>query len=192
MEQIKDIIKNVVSCLAKETSNMESLNADEFAKVCDGLSDLAKTNYHCTITEAMEKPENQYGVNYDEHGKYYTPMRKYMHDPDMEMYRDIDVPMGRMYYTDMNHMGNQMMNRSGSYSDGNASTGSRMESRYDRARRGYEESKEMNPNEDNMEGMNEIFETLQKDIDKLKPYMSANEKNIARTKFTNMANMMMM
>lgn len=139
----------------------------------------------------MEKPENEYGVNYDENGRYYTGqprnshgefMRGYVHDP-VEHYRDMDYPMGRMYYSDGRNMGT-------SYG-GNGSMAHYSESRYERARRGFEESKMMNPNMDNMAAIEQVFDAFEADIKELKPKMTSNEKSIARNKLTNISNMMM-
>ncbi|MBQ0112526.1 MAG: hypothetical protein KBT03_05305 [Bacteroidales bacterium] len=188
MEQIKDVMKMAITRLASKATDMDNLELEEFKETCDGIKDLAEAGYYCAITEAMEKPENQYGVNYDEHGKFYTPMRnpsngQYMrsgyevYDPmmrgDMEQYRDMDRSSGRMYYTDSGMMP------------------SANNSRYDRARRGYEEVKNMDPQEDHTAEMKKIFEVLEEDMNKLKSKMTATERANARNHFTNMANSMM-
>lgn len=191
MEQIKDVMKNVVNCLASKTSNMECLDSDEFSKACDGVKDLAMACYYCSISEAMEKPENEYGVNYDEHGRFYTPMRNsagrftsrrgYGNMHEAEAYRDMDYPMGKMYYSEDGgrHLANPMAQ--------NRAYG---ESRYDMARRGYEEAKTQDPNMDNTKEMKKIFDTLMEDMKELKGNMTPNEKNNARTYLTNLANAM--
>lgn len=103
--------------------------------------------------------------------------RGYEYDPtmrsDMESYRDMDRTEGRMYYTDMSNMGNHST------------------SRYDRARRGYEAAKEMNPDQENMEKIQEVFAALDEDIRELKPKMSPSEKSYAKNKLINLSNMMM-
>lgn len=184
MEEIKNIMKSAVSRLALRAADMDNLGLEEFRETCGGIKDLAEAGYYCAITEAMERPENQYGVNYDERGKFYTPMRDSsgrftrmgyeVLDPsmrvDMERGRDMDYRNGHMYYTDSHNMGG---------------------SRYEMARRGYEESKEHDPHTDDMQGMKQIFETLEEDMMKLKGKMSANERATARNHFTNLANSMM-
>ena len=152
---------------------------------------MTSYDYHFKILEEMEKPENQYGVNYDENGRFYTQPRDnmgrytrkpYMYD-DMEHYRDMDSSKGRMYYTDSNNMGGI-----NSRAYGNRDY---QESRYDRARRGYEESKQMNPDTDNMREIEQLFDAFEYDIKELKPNMTQNEKTVARNKLTNMMNAMM-
>lgn len=156
-------------------------------------NNMTSFDYHFKIIEEMEKPENKYGVNYDENGRFYTRPRNdmgqftresHMYDPNMEQYRDMDSRMGRMYYTDNYNMGSNKR-------DNETSADRYQESRYDRARRGYEESKQMNPNMDNMQAMEELFDTFEDDIKKLKSKMTSNEKSIARNKLSNMSNMMM-
>lgn len=185
MECVKSKIKG------KGIENIEMPELEEFKCWTEVAKNITEYDYYYHITEAMEKPENQYGVTYDENGKYYTQPRDsmgrymsrgYEHDPNMMMYRDMDSHMGRMYYTDSYNMGN---------SNSNANNRMYSESRYDRAKRGYEEAKEMNPNIDNSKAMESIFHALEEDMEKLMPKMTATEKNTARNKLSNMANMMM-
>lgn len=128
----------------------------------------------------------------------------YEHDP--EWARDMDRnTLNRMYYSGGNpsnaNMGNMSGNRSGStdnyngadgrrnYDGDGRSDGRRSESRYDRARRGYSESKALHNNktpDDEKENMR-TFETLlgvvDGDIKEFKPDMSQSEKAMAAQKF---------
>lgn len=181
--------KSIIECVKSKVDSMGMDNLDREdveelkAWVCIA-KDVAEYDYYYHITEAMEKPENKYGENYDENGKFYTPMRNsmgrytsrgYKYDPSvrggMETYRDMDKGSGRMYYTDSNYMGSS--------------------SRYDRAKRGYEESKMMNPENDNMEKINEVFEVLDEDMKALKPKMTPTEKAFAKNKLMSMSTAMM-
>jgi len=180
-KEIMDRIKSKIN-----SSGIDAITEQELIemKYWTCIADaMASYDYHFKIIEEMEKPENQYGVNYDENGRFYTPSRNsmgrytrspYMNEPDLEHSRDMDRWAGRMYYTDISNMG-------GNYS----------ESRYDRARRGYEESKQLNPDMDNMEAMEQLFDTFEDDIKRLKSKMTPNEKTIARNKLTNMSSTMM-
>lgn len=178
-KEIMDRVKSKINSNGIDAiTEQELMEMKYWTAVADNMTSF---DYHFKIIEEMEKPENEYGVNYDENGRFYTPSRNsmgrytrrpYLYD-DMEHYRDMDVSKGKMYYTDSNHMGN--------YS----------ESRYDRARRGYEESKQMNPNMDNMHEMEQLFDAFEDDIKELKPRMTPNEKAIAKNKLTNMSSMMM-
>lgn len=182
MERVKSKIN---SCGIDAINEQELMEMEYWTAVAKNITSY---EYHYKIIEEMEKPENKYGVNYDERGRFYTNLMDqhrtdaHIYDPNMENYRDMDMRRGRMYYTDNSNMG---ASNNGAYNNGY------QESRYDRARRGYEESKQMNPNMDNMTAMEQIFDTFEDDIKALKPKMTTNEKSIARNKLTNMSNMMM-
>lgn len=183
-KEIMDRIKSKIN-----SSGIDAITEQELVemKYWTCIADaMTSYDYHFKIIEEMEKPENEYGVNYDENGRFYTPSRNmngrysrmgYVHDPNVEYYRDMDSNAGRMYYTDYMNMGS------------NSNRGIE-DSRYERAKRGYEESKRMNPNSDNMDAMERILESFEEDIEKLKPNMTANEKTIARNKLNEMFNMM--
>ena len=145
--------------------------------VCIG-DKMAEYDYYYHITEAMEKPENEYGVNYDERGRFYTPMKnnRMYHDDMMmdnpEYYRDMDRDSkGVMYYSNMPH---------------------RSESRYDHARRGYEESKAMHPADDpsNMKAIEGIFDVLDDDMKELKPKMTPSEKSMIKSRLNTLMSML--
>lgn len=171
----------MMECVKSEVKSkgLNSLSDDELArlKTWSEIADhIAAFDYHYHITEAMEKPENEYGKNYDENGRFYTH-----HNP--EMMRDMDTDMGKMYYPEYHMRDMREMD--------NHTNGSSMQSRYDRAKKGYEESKSLNPSGDHISMMETFLDILDDDVKELKPKMTANEKSIARQKFTNMANNMM-
>lgn len=105
---------------------------------------------------------------YDEPPYYHmTPDMMREHDP--EYWRDMDRRTGKMYYTDANMAGNVPTTTTGNdgnvrgysdgYADGMKDGRKSGESRYDRARRGYEEKKEMhkgNTPEDKQAKMHEL------------------------------------
>ena len=188
-KEIMECVKTKVN--AKGLDNIEHEDLEELKCWSEIAKNIAEYDYYFHITEAMEKPENEYGKNYDENGRFYTSqprnssgqyMRGYVHDPMMEEYRDMDTSRGRMYYTDSNFRGYNATSNGMGYDSG---------SRYERAKRGYEESKQMNPTSDNMLEMEEIFKTLEEDIKELKPKMTTNEKSVARNKLSSMSNMLM-
>lgn len=148
-------------------------------------NNMTSYDYHYKIIEEMEKPENKYGVNYDENGKFYTQPRNSMgqftkrgydelYDPtmkhNMEMSRDMDYRDGKMFYTDVNNMHH---------------------SQYARARRGFEEAKNANPNAEHMHSLETMMDSLDEEMKELKPKMTSNERSVARNKLTTMANSMM-
>lgn len=134
---------------------------------------------------------------------------------DSEWNRDMDRPMGRMYYSgggnsSNSNMGGMNSNRSNSGNDGSdgrrnydgdgRSDGrrneGRQESRYDRARRGYSETKAMHNSKtpdderENMRGLEELLSVVDGDIRELKPDMSPSEKAMVAQKFDMWSKMM--
>lgn len=128
-KKIMECVKTKVE--AKGFDNLSDSELCRFEKWTSIANNIAQYDYHYHITEAMEKPENVYGEDYDENG----PMRRgyrgrsattgrYVHRPYTEMMRDMDMP-NRMYY------GGEMQNRDGenrgykgdmhSYPDGSVS-----------------------------------------------------------------------
>lgn len=133
---------------------------------------------------------------------YHMMPEMYEHDP--EYWRDVDREKGRLYYTPMNTSG-AMNNADGkTYSDG-VNDGTRKgysdgyekgmmdgkksgSSRYDRARRGYEETKEMHKGNDpeskrlNMQEMEKVLNVVFDEIDEMIEDASPEIKNMVKTK----------
>lgn len=139
---------------------------------------------------------------------YYTMTPEMYHMYPAEYYRDMDREMGKMYYTSGGSMGSSSsgMNSSSStggsrgYSENDGGQySSRMqregmnESRYDRARRGYEETKSMHNTgsaEDKkkaMESLENYMKELGEDMSELIGKMDANEKSMLRAKLQTLA-----
>ena len=179
MEQIKNIINNITGCLAKETTNMDMLNSEEFKNACGGVKDLAMTEYYCQITKAMENPENEYGVDYDENGrirKGYNSSRMAMNGRrGYEEDADPRYTMGDEMRTPYTHNGGTTP-RYG-YTERMAG------GRYENARRGYEEIHDMS-------SLNKIFDIIEEDMKDLKPTMSASDMSTAKQRLITLANMM--
>jgi len=71
----KEIMECVKSEIKEKGIDEISLNElEELRKWTDVAENIVKYDYYYHIVEAMEKPENKYGVNYDEHG-HYEPRR---------------------------------------------------------------------------------------------------------------------
>lgn len=190
MEQIKDLMKSIINCVSAQTANMENADTKELSEAMDMIKDLAMAEYYCVLTKAMENPENVYGENWDENG----PMKKGYSYSRRMMPRGYDEydPMRPMYYTDdmmprMNNMGYSDMNTSGSRSGNTSASGSSMrgysDSRYDMARRGYK-------SEGNSQSLNKIFDVIEQDMKELKPTMTPQDVQTAKTRLGNLSNMM--
>jgi hypothetical protein len=210
-------IKNIhciIEKLAETTKveldkGIENVDTKEMGEVADIIKDLAEAEYYAKISKAMDEAE--YGEDYDYMGAYdehsrkgyrgqprdskgrYMSRRGYesrmmpeMYDySDMEHMRDMDRDYGKMYYAD----GMNGSSRSGSSSGmSNGNSRGYSESRYDRARRGYEESKAMhkgNTAEDKQHKMKELenyMKELSTDVTDMISDMSAEEKSLMKQK----------
>ena len=192
---------------------IENVDTSEMGEVVDMIKDLAEAEYHSIISKAMKKAdeeEEEYdkellrslkteygeesGRRYYDHYRYangrFAPKGRgtrrgyeeppYYHMPvnynDMEYMRDMDKGMGRMYYTEP------------VVSDNNSSH--TIESGYDRAKRNYTETKEMHKNntpEDKkhkMKALDGYIKELGGDITQLIGDMTAEERNLMRTKLS--------
>lgn len=170
MEQIKDLMKNIISCVSAQATNIEKADTKELSEAMDMIKDLAMAEYYCVITKAMENPENEYGKNWDENGPIKGYERMY---PNMRMRRGYEgemMPKSTMTYgTRYGYEEPMMMNQN--------------TSQYDRARRGYEEHKDMS-------SLNRIFDIIEADMKELKPTMTAQDKQTAHQRLTTLSNMM--
>lgn len=133
---------------------------------------------------------------YDEPPYYHmTPDMMREHDP--EYWRDMDRKSGKMYYTDANMTENtptttgnsgNVRGYSDGYADGMKDGRKSGESRYDRARRGYEETKEMhkgNTPEDKQAKMRELekyTKELVEDVTEMISDATPEERNLLRQK----------
>jgi hypothetical protein len=201
-----EMIEKLTKCAEMELEKgVENINAEEMGEVTDMIKDLAEAEYYSKISKAMDEAE--YGEDYDYMGAYdeyerkgyrgqprsktsgrfmrrgdgrrsYMPMM-YEHDYDwdgMQSDRDIDRHLGRMGYTEPMHKDE-----------------THTESRYDRARRGYEESKAMHKSgsvEDkkkNMESLEHYMKELSEEMAELIESMDANEKTMVRSKLQTLA-----
>lgn len=168
---MKCVHANIESKGLEGITEHELIEMKYWACIADAM---ASFDYHFKIIEEMEKPENQYGVNYDENGRFYTPHRNSMgqfkrgYDEEMEHSRDMDRPMGHMYYPEVHAM----------------------DSRYDMAKKSYEEHKVLNPATDNTRAIEKLLNVIKEDIKDLKPMMTTSEKAMAKTEITGIANML--
>ena len=200
-EKIADCMKAKVE--AKGIDNIEGQDLVELGMWTDIIKDLVCYDKDKKIIEAMDEAEESEeamkyiemyedyperkgyrGQRRDSRGRYmkrsYTP-NTMMHDDeweDMQRNRDMDRNLGKMYYTEPMEMNNGQ---------------SHSESRYDRARRGYEESKAMHKSgsvEDkkkNMESLEHYMKELGEEMAELIESMDASEKTMVRSKLQTLA-----
>ena len=199
-------IHKMIECLTEKAlgeldKGIENVNTEEMSEAVDMIKDLCEAEYKAVIVKSMKKADeeeeeynkellralkDEYGEEggrryYDEYrykttGRYapkgkgtYVGRRGYEEPPYYHMYpeRDMDREYGRMYYT-------EPMN----------------ESSYDRAKRNYTETKEMHKNntpedkEHKMKSLDSYTKELASDITGMVADMSAEEKNLLRTKLS--------
>ncbi len=200
-------IHKMQECLTEKAvsefeKGIENVDTSEMGEVVDMIKDLAEAEYHSIISKAMKKADEEeeeydkellrslkaeYGEEsgrryYDQYryangrfapkGKgtyrrgYEEPPYYHMY-PEAEHMRDMDRDYGKMYYT-------EPMSESG----------------YDRAKRNYTETKEMHKantpedKEHKMKSLDSYTKELASDITGMVADMSAEEKNLLRTKLS--------
>lgn len=208
IKMIHEMVEKLTECAKSEMDKkgIEEIDTEEFGKVTDIIKDLSEAMYYRTLTEAMKEAEYSedydYMGAYDEHerrgytgqprsktsGRFmrrgdgrrsYMPMMRDYDWDNMQMDRDMDREHGKMYYTEPMTMRNDNQAHS--------------ESRYDRARRGYEESKAMHKSgsvEDkkkNMESLEHYMKELSEEMAELIESMDASEKTMVRSKLQTLA-----
>nr|DAM84105.1 MAG TPA: hypothetical protein [Bacteriophage sp.] len=203
-------IHKMVECLTEKTlseldKGIENVNTEEMSEAVDMIKDLCEAEYKAVIVKSMKKADeeeeeynkellralkDEYGEEggrryYDEYrymrtGRYapkgkgtYVGRRGYEEPPYYHMYpeRDMDREYGRMYYTE-------------------PTATHTSESGYDRAKRMYTETKEMHKantpedKEHKMKSLDSYTKELASDITGMVADMSAEEKNLLRTKLS--------
>lgn len=184
---------------------------DMIKDLCEAKEKCVKAMYHCQIMEAMEDSEG-YGKDWDEEGPLRgyrgrsARTGRYVHRAYSEG-RDMDRNDGRMYYTvepahdnasayrDM-RMYEERMNPGRMYSDGSIEwqkaynrgyTDGKMSSstRYDMARKGYEEAED---HTEKREKLQQLMDALEQDLMPYAPTMDANDKQIVKNGLQKMIN----
>lgn len=204
-----DIIKDLV-CYDKDKKIIEAMDeaeeSEEAMKYIEMYEDYPemRRGYRGQPRDSRGRYMSRRGRRGYEEPIYRMSVEDYkMHEP--EYWRDLDRVAGRMYYTDgnMSMDGNTSANNMGNgstrgYSENNGGQySSRMqgqnESRYDRAKRGYEETKAMHntgsadDKKKSMESLENYMKELSEDMSELVGKMDTNEKNMLRTKLQTLA-----
>ena len=180
LDDLKDwteIVKNI-ACFDKDYRIIEAMEkAEDSGKIMDMLEmyeDYPDRRYydHYRYSNGRFAPKGSgtYRRGYEE-PPYYHVMPKEYHDySDMENMRDMDRNRGRMYYADQHS-----------------------ESRYDRAKRMYTESKELHKGntpadkDQKMKDLEGYFKEISDDITGMIVDASPEEKAMLRTKLTTLA-----
>lgn len=212
MEELKAMKTRLVSCVQSQMGNLEKTDTHELGEAIDMIKDLSEAIYYCTITEAMEKPDEAKEIN---NINYYTsPV--YSKYPD---YRDMQRTGGYMYYPTGSYMyysnGGNAGGSGSSNGGGNASGASQGSSRggsstsyytempYEMMRdpregksairrRMYMEGKEQHKDTNSqLRELQAYLEELSKDVVEMVQDASTEEKATLRQKMTTLADKIM-
>lgn len=209
VKMMHEMIEKLTECAKSEIDKkgIEEIDTEEFGKATDIIKDLAEAMYYRTLTEAMK--ESEYGEDYDEYGAYDNGRRGYRGQPrdskgrymsrrgrrmgydepwdemydEMEYYRDMDRNspngMNRMYYTEPITTGSRH-DSTGTMDNVNRGT-----SRYENARRGYEEKKTTGADKaEKMKGLEEYMKELSTDVSSMLTDMTPEEKTLMKQKMS--------
>ena len=179
LKDFTEIAKNI-ACFDKDYRIVEAMEKSEdnedIMRMLEQYEDYPDRRYYDHYRYAngrfAPKGKGTYRRGYEEPPYYHMPIN--YNDP--EYMRDMDKCMGRMYYTEP------------VVSDDNSSH--TIESGYDRAKRNYTETKEMHKNntpedkEHKMKALDGYIKELGGDITQLIGDMTAEERNLMRTKLS--------
>lgn len=186
--------------------------ADAIKDLADAKEKMVKVEYYTQIIEAMQ--EADYGTEYDINGaKFYrgrNALGQYTHRKGYKPVdmRDMDRHNSRMYFADdmrgydegvehepRGYEEDIMVNNRKSYEEGHRAgynegyqDGKRNSSRYENAKRGYEEAKENMDKDKKMQSLQEMLTTFHDDITARMPKMDMQEKQLVKTMLQNIIN----
>lgn len=217
IKRIHDMVEKLTKCTEMELEKgIENVDTEEMGEVVDMIKDLCEAEYYAKVSKAMDEHDfdnaeeimdegrrGYRGQPRDSRGRYmrrgYDEM---MYMP--EMYRDMDLMDGKMYYTSANRSQGSQGQSNGGSSMGSSHSGSMgysdgmmrdsREGRSGQSRKGYVETKEMhkgNSEEDKMAKKRELdkwMNDIGSDVKELVHDMTPEEKTMAKTKLTNLAN----
>ena len=186
-EALKTMKEQLMSCVQGQMGDISKVDAHELGEAVDMIKDLAEAIYYCTISESMEKVDEQKKWG-ETNINYYTT--RY---PD---YRDMERTGGYMYYP-VGNGGTSMGTSGNGGSRGNVMNYTEMpmdmrrdvrEGRSPMRRRMYMEGKEMhNDPNSQIKELEAYLQELSTDITEMIKDASPEEKAILRQKMTTLA-----
>ena len=191
-EALKMMKEQLMSCVQGQLGDISKVDAHELGEAIDMIKDLAEALYYCTITESMEKSEENKSQGETNINYYTTPYYNKMY-PD---YRGMERTGGYMYYPTSSNGGGM----SGVSNDGNS--GSRnyytempdimrrdpREGRSPMRRRLYMEGKEMhNDPNSQLRELEAYLQELSSDITEMIKDASPEERATLHQKMTTLA-----
>lgn len=195
MGEVTDIIKDLAEAMYYRTL-VEAMKESEYGEEYDeyGPMDDGRRGYRGqprskTSGRYMKRGDGR-RMGYDEPPYWHMTPDMY-HDWDnmteAERMRDSDIPYRRMGYSNPSLMGggSNSSEKSGSNYNGGASSSSIGTSRYENARRGYEEKKTMGADKaEKMKGLEEYMKELSTDVSSMLTDMTPEEKTLMKQKMS--------
>ena len=179
MERLKHIKESLIAQIQAQMGHLERVDTEELGDAIDMIKDLEEAIYYCTITEAMNKKD-------EEESHYFNPYEQ-----------------SRMYYNGGNNNSNSNSNSGrGNSNSGNQSNGGRRsyfgenyeypvelrdfrEGRSPKTRRMYMESKEMRHDKSvQIQELEQYMKELSSDIVEMIQGASPEEKQLLKSKLT--------
>lgn len=114
-EALKTMKEQLMNCVQGQLGDISKVDAHELGEAVDMIKDLAEAIYYCTITESMEKSEENKSQGETNINYYTIPYYNKMY-PD---YRDMERTGGYMYYPTGGNGGSMNGSSNGGNSGGN-------------------------------------------------------------------------
>lgn len=184
VEELKMMKTQLVGCIQGQLGNLQGVDTHELGEAIDMVKDLSEAIYYCTITEAMEKKDDEKGESTSIVNYYTSKMY-----PD---YREMERNNGYMYYSGGNSSNGTSSNSSGMSGNG-VSTYTEMirDPRQGRAplrRRMYMEGKEKHQDTNyQLRQLEAYLKELSEDITQMVKDASSEEKKTLKQKMATLA-----
>ena len=192
-EALKSMKNQLTNCVQGQFGDLSKVDTKELGEAVDMIKDLAQAIYYCTITDSMEKvDENKYRQGDTNINYYTTPYMKVYPDSNREMER----MNGYMYYPSNGGGGNRAGNMSGGSNGVNYYTQMPQmmvrdprQGRSPMRRRMYMEGKEMhNDTNSQLRELEAYLQELSSDITEMIKDASPEERATLHQKMMTLAN----
>lgn len=187
MDQLKQMKEMLVGVVQGQMTHLDYVDAKELGEAIDMIKDLSEAIYYCTVTEAMEGKEKEWG--HQRETMYYPVMYP------TESYRDEDWMKGRMYYDGNGSNNSSSSNGTGTrhYSEREMPFGEvmrdRREGKSPMSRKMYMESKEMHKDKNTqLHELEKYVQELTADMVEMVEDATPEEKQLLSNRIQTLAN----
>lgn len=192
-EALKTMKKQLQGCVQGQLGDISKADAHELGEAIDMIKDLAQAIYYCTITDSMEKSEEEKTSPVNNITYYTTPPMYYNTRMYPDTYRDMERNNGYMYYSGGGNGGNNSSGGSNNSGGGTSYYTDMMrdprQGRSPMRRRMYMEGKEMHKDTNSqLRELEAYLQELSTDITEMIKDASAEERATLRQKMTTLAN----